>query len=170
MSTNACGQEKRIGKRTVRAATESMTVVPDAPGMFRVYSGETAVYTVDLGSGACECPDAEYNEPESGCKHLRRVEMEAGIREIPDLGRRTDVEIMVAAREAREEPEPEPEPITVADAKPARRVMADGGVVLEDAETTDADGDSCDCEHFDVGELACAECYIFDGIKEVPDR
>ncbi|AGB17395.1 hypothetical protein Halru_2824 [Halovivax ruber XH-70] len=73
----SCGDEL-----AVRAATEAMIVVSKAPGMFDVYSGETAIYTVDLRQGACECPDAMYRGRE--CKHQIRVKQALGEESIPD--------------------------------------------------------------------------------------
>ncbi|MFC3958933.1 hypothetical protein [Halovivax cerinus] len=81
----------------IRAATEPMIVVPNAPGMFDVYSGETAIYTVDLVQGACECPDAMYRGRE--CKHQVRVKQAIGDAPVPDgvrldptLARRRDTQ------------------------------------------------------------------------------
>lgn len=85
-----------VDKRTVRAARESMTVVALGGGEFKVYSGTNSVYDVDLVAGTCDCPSAEYQSGD--CKHVRRIELEAGLREAPNLGGRTDVEIMTSAR------------------------------------------------------------------------
>jgi hypothetical protein len=90
-----------IDKRTIRAATESMSIDRHAgdTGEFDVYSESGSVYRVDLIAGSCSCPDDEHNAPAGGCKHLRRVEMETGQRSVPHFDRETDVEIMIAARE-----------------------------------------------------------------------
>jgi hypothetical protein len=71
-------------RRTVRAATEYLTVLPKAPGVYRVVSGSGNGYVVDTEAGVCTCPDARYHDPGEGCKHLRRVQMETGARAIPD--------------------------------------------------------------------------------------
>lgn len=92
-----------IDKRTIKAATESMTIVALGRGEYKVYSGVKNAYVVNVLAETCECADAEYNHPVDGCKHRQRVEMEIGQREIPDLGRRTDVEIMTGVN-ADEEP------------------------------------------------------------------
>jgi hypothetical protein len=73
---------KGFDQMDVRALTECMTVLPHAPGLFRVVSGSGATYTVDAREGSCSCPDARYRDRE--CKHQRRVEYELGEREIPD--------------------------------------------------------------------------------------
>ena len=98
MQTTDTIHEKCIDPRTMRAATESMTTVLEAPGLIRVYSGTNADYLVDIVEGVCECDDYRYNEPENGCKHIARVELELGEREIPDLPGKSDVELMVRAR------------------------------------------------------------------------
>lgn len=143
-----------------------MTVVPDAPGMFEVYNGDGESYVVDLVSGACTCPDAEYHEPEDGCKHLRRVEMEAGIRDVPQVcaehAAPLDVKLAINARADADEPEPEPEPRIIPETtKPARAVMADGGQVLE-PETRGSGAEEgrpeeCICHSDD--DLPCWPCF-----------
>ena len=70
-----------VDKRDRRAAEEAMVVVPDAPGLYEVYSGTRACYRVDLLAAACECKAAKYQEGK--CKHARRVEMAIGERSIP---------------------------------------------------------------------------------------
>jgi len=65
----------------IRAATEAMVVVQEAPALYDVYSGTTQTYTVDLLEPACECPAFRYHDGE--CKHIRRVQMATGQREIP---------------------------------------------------------------------------------------
>jgi len=59
-------------KRTIRTLTEALAVVEREPGLFRVYGEDGTEYTVDGDTGACTCPDAEYN-PADGeeCKHAR---------------------------------------------------------------------------------------------------
>ena len=86
-----------VDKRTIKAARESMTAVALGGGEFKVYSGSSSVYEVDLVNETCTCPAAKYQQ--GTCKHVRRIELEAGLREIPDLGGRTDAEIMTRARQ-----------------------------------------------------------------------
>lgn len=142
-------------KAAKRAQWESFEFSVPASGLVVVantsYGDDEAgehVHTVNVTDGVpvgCTCKADEYQS--GACKH------------------RVAVAINTPVLEA-------------ASAKKERtKLLADGGTVVSeakppelDAETADADGDSCDCEHFDVGELACAECYIFDGVKEVPER
>lgn len=139
MQTNAINAEKGIEPRTERACRESMTVVPKGDGTATVYSGETSQYTVNLVAGTCSCPDHEHNEPAGGCKHLRRTEMEAGIRDIPDLPGRTDVEIMTAQ----------------AGSQATQSVaIPDGGEVVETCKNGQEG-----CEGPDGDELPCFDCF-----------
>lgn len=73
-------------KRDIRALTEPIVVVErkKEPGLFDVYNAEGDRYLVDGDTGACTCKDAEYNQPENGCKHTRRVALWTGEREIPE--------------------------------------------------------------------------------------
>ena len=70
-------------KRTIRALHEPLAVVEQAPGLFTVYSHEGTPYTVDPDTESCTCPDAEYNDPLGGCKHVRVVSFWVGERELP---------------------------------------------------------------------------------------
>lgn len=74
-----------IGPRTLRAATEHMTVVEEARPLFSVTTQSGSEYTVDLREPACTCPDFEYRESVSECKHIRRVRMEVGQVDIETL-------------------------------------------------------------------------------------
>lgn len=46
--------------------------------MFSVTTQSGSEYTVDLREPACTCPDFEYRESVSECKHVRRVRLEVG--------------------------------------------------------------------------------------------
>jgi prepilin-type processing-associated H-X9-DG protein len=153
MSKNSSGTDNGVGKRTIRAATESMTVVPIGRGTYEVYSGTRGCYRVSLLGETCTCPDVEHNAPAGACKHFRRVQMEVGERPIPDLPGRTDVETMIGARNRR-----------------ANVAMADGGAVLpagtrvESGEEPVAHADGCtnpECEGFDAPgrPLLSFECW-----------
>lgn len=79
-----------LPKRTVRALTEYMTVLPktgrakDANGLFLVVSESGSEYLVDSGESRCDCPDAEYNlEADEHCKHEQRVNYATGRTPIP---------------------------------------------------------------------------------------
>lgn len=146
-------------RRTIRAATESMTVTPAGKGRFDVYNIEGHRYDVSLVSGECSCPDFERRGASlpNGCKHLQRVEIEAGIREIPAelAGRRTDAELAREGRARRNrngaKPEPsEPEPVEVgAIETAARAIVTDGGVIVASS-PQGLSGETCDhpdCQH-----------------------
>jgi predicted nucleic acid-binding Zn finger protein len=67
-----------VEPRTVRAATEHMTVIEEAPALFSVTTQSGSEYTVDLREGVCSCPDYRHREPAGGCKHIRRTRVEVG--------------------------------------------------------------------------------------------
>lgn len=79
-----------LSDRDVRALTECMSALPDigivedAPGLYVVVSESGQTYTVDIETGACDCPDAFYRQPAGGCKHVRRVRFATGRRSIPE--------------------------------------------------------------------------------------
>jgi predicted nucleic acid-binding Zn finger protein len=79
-----------VEPRTVRAATEHMTVIDEAPAMFSVTTQSGSEYLVDLREGVCSCPDYRNREPQGGCKHLRRVRIVVS---------QVDVEALVAELE-----------------------------------------------------------------------
>lgn len=96
--------------RIERAATNSMVVKSylDAPGMFEVYNVRGESYIADIIEERCLCPDHERREIK--CKHLYRVEMHLGLREIPEeFGPRCDARIMreIALRKKAEQTEAE---------------------------------------------------------------
>ncbi|QLG63206.1 SWIM zinc finger family protein [Halorarum salinum] len=73
-------------ERDVRAATERLFVHDvKEPGSYHVYSGSYP-FIVDVVSGRCTCPDARFRR--ATCKHIRRVEMLIGERDLPELPRR----------------------------------------------------------------------------------
>jgi predicted nucleic acid-binding Zn finger protein len=70
-----------IEPRTLRAATEHMTVIEEARSLFSVTTQSGSEWTVDLREPACTCPDFEHRSEqlgEQGCKHIRRVRLEVG--------------------------------------------------------------------------------------------
>lgn len=78
-------------KRTARAVTEEMVVVPRvdadgvATGIYDVLSASGNSYAVEADAGACNCPDATYRQtPENGgCKHVRRVRLLGRLPDVP---------------------------------------------------------------------------------------
>ncbi|WP_049946423.1 hypothetical protein, partial [Halalkalicoccus jeotgali] len=99
MNTNTTPTKEGIDKRTIRAATESMSIDRHAgeAGEVDVYSESGSVYRVCLITETCECPSDTYQD--GACKHQRRVEMALGQHDVPNLDEETDVELMIAARE-----------------------------------------------------------------------
>lgn len=71
--------------RTQRALTEAMDVwLSREGGVYGVQKGATgSVYEVDVVSETCSCPDWQSAEPEGGCKHLRRVDIEIRAGRVP---------------------------------------------------------------------------------------
>lgn len=67
-----------IEPRTLRAATEHMTVIEEADALFSVTTQSGSEYTVDLREPACTCPDFQHREEVSECKHIRRVRLVVG--------------------------------------------------------------------------------------------
>jgi len=103
---------ERIDDRTKRALTQYLTVTPEvgrargADGLVLVTSESGKSYLVDVCTGSCECPDAEYRDVE--CKHIKRARFALGREAIPagsaealnvdpDLGAHTDAELRFAA-------------------------------------------------------------------------
>lgn len=70
--------EADVDPRTLRAATEYMTVIEEARALFEVTTQSGSAYTVDLEEPACTCPDFRHREHVTECKHIRRVRMEVG--------------------------------------------------------------------------------------------
>jgi len=67
-----------IESRTLRAATEHMTVMEEARSVFSVTTQSGSEYTVDLREPACTCPDFQHRQSVEECKHIRRVRIEVG--------------------------------------------------------------------------------------------
>jgi hypothetical protein len=151
MSTNAThGNEStdtELDERDRRALEQYLTVLPEAPGLFRVVSESGSAYTVDTREGRCTCPDHKHRGVR--CKHLRRVAFATGERPIPatvdreaideHLGRHVDGGPRVVATDGGS---------NVIDA-------GDEGVILEDGDTRPED---CGCWNTEQG-LPCWPCY-----------
>ena len=67
-----------IEPRTIRAATEIMTVIEEADALFSVTTESGSEYTVDLREPACTCPDFQYRDDVREFKHIRRARIEVG--------------------------------------------------------------------------------------------
>ena len=80
MSTTDHAVENSTGTQTAsieadrfeRAVTESMSVERTADRLYTVTT-ESGEYGVDLRTGACSCPDAEYRGEQYVCKHAIRA-------------------------------------------------------------------------------------------------
>jgi hypothetical protein len=82
---SAVDELESVEKRDVRAMCELLAVYEEETDLFLVYSDDGTEYTVDAESGACTCPDAEYNlGPDEKCKHARRVDLWTGRETLPE--------------------------------------------------------------------------------------
>ena len=80
MSTTNAAVENSTGSKTAsielerfeRAVTEPMSVERTADRLYTVTT-ESGEYDVDLRTGACSCPDAEYRGDQYVCKHAIRA-------------------------------------------------------------------------------------------------
>jgi len=73
--------------RTRRALNEKLDVRFATLGpIYEVESESGATYEVDIEATTCTCPDFEQRQPDDGCKHLRRVDLEirTGLVPAPD--------------------------------------------------------------------------------------
>jgi len=84
------GPTESMAGRPARAREEPMVVLPqadhtgDATGIYEVIT-DGDVYTVDLQTGSCSCPDFRFNAGPNGdnCKHLNRVAIEINEGDLP---------------------------------------------------------------------------------------
>jgi hypothetical protein len=73
-----------LDPRTQRAREEDMNVSLLANGgIYDVHSQSGNIYEVDVVAQSCTCLDWQEREPEGGCKHLRRVDMEIKAGAVP---------------------------------------------------------------------------------------
>jgi hypothetical protein len=93
-------EDNEVDDRDVRAATEYLYVLPFGPAMYEVYSEDGEQYRVDLRIGGCTCSDWRFREPDEGCKHVRRVLMALGERDLPESVAPGEVDRMLAERPA----------------------------------------------------------------------
>ena len=70
--------------RTRRAREEQMDVsLVQKGGIYEVRSASDNTYEVDISAGTCSCLDWQKREPDGGCKHRRRVDMEIKAGRVP---------------------------------------------------------------------------------------
>ena len=74
-----------VEPRTLRTATEHVTVIEEARSLFSVTTQSGSEYTVDLREPACTCPNFEYRDGVKECKHIRRVRLEVGQIDVEEL-------------------------------------------------------------------------------------
>jgi len=67
-----------IESRTLRAAKERMTVIEEVRSLFSVTTQSGSEYTVDLREPACTCPDFQYRDEVTECKHIIRTRLTVG--------------------------------------------------------------------------------------------
>ena len=76
-----------MSDRDRRAATDRMYCYPDDPAAgpeeVAIYSGGRR-YLVHARWG-CPCGDATHRSPDGGCKHMRRLAFELGVRTVPEV-------------------------------------------------------------------------------------
>jgi len=73
--------------RTRRALNEQQDVRFATVGpVYEVESESGNTYKVDIEAATCTCPDFEQRQPDNGCKHLRRIDLEirTGLVPAPD--------------------------------------------------------------------------------------
>jgi hypothetical protein len=81
-------------RRSMRARIQQMVVIPQVDpngnciGLYDVHSLESGeVYTVVLDLSQCSCEDMQYNDPDGGCKHIKRVAMAITETDLPAPGK-----------------------------------------------------------------------------------
>lgn len=83
--------DRDLDDRTRRSREERMVVIPQTDdhttciGLYDVITTGGS-YLVDGVDSVCDCPDMEYNNPEQGCKHVRRVRYMVANTELPGEG------------------------------------------------------------------------------------
>lgn len=88
--------------RSLRAVSEYMSVVREAPDLYTVVSESGREYTVDLRDDpACTCRDFQYRHDVEECKHILRARLETGRADVDLLKGR----LALAAIDAEEEAE-----------------------------------------------------------------
>lgn len=153
-----------LEKRSVRALTEKMTVLPLGGDVFSVTTESGSEYRVDARERRCTCPDSKHNlDSDESCKHERRVVFAVGDREIPEW-----VEMDVVDPQLGDHVEG----TSVVDNGDSRttEAVADGGMTVVSSDDTTAEKDNsratddsqngdCDCANLPDG-CPCFQCYL----------
>lgn len=77
-----------VEPRTLRAVSEYLTVIEEAPALFQVVSESGSSYLVDLREPACNCPDFQHRDEVTACKHIIRTRLAVGQIDTTALERR----------------------------------------------------------------------------------
>lgn len=73
-----------VKNRADRAREEDMDVaLLKQGGIYEVEGTTGQAYRVDITEQSCTCPDSQNRNPNGGCKHIRRVELELDQGTIP---------------------------------------------------------------------------------------
>lgn len=89
--------------RSLRAVTEYMSVIEEAPDLYTVVSQSGREYTVDLRDDpACTCRDFRYRREVDECKHVLRARLETGRADVDRVRGRLALAAIDAEEEARE--------------------------------------------------------------------
>lgn len=76
--------EEDLEPRTRRACDDAMDIaLLRTGGVYEVHAASGNFYEVDVGARTCTCLDWRRREPEGGCKHLRRVDIEIEAGRVP---------------------------------------------------------------------------------------
>ncbi|WP_254544591.1 SWIM zinc finger family protein [Halomarina pelagica] len=114
--------ELELEPRDVRALTDYLLVVEEAPDLYLVYGEGGDECTVDTRTDACTCPDHEYRGVT--CKHARRVAFETGARDVPAWAGRDAMDpLLVDALEERDRE-------AATDDIQASAIATDGGILV----------------------------------------
>ena len=88
--------------RSLRAVSEYMSVVPEAPDLYTVVGESGHEYVVNLRDDpACTCPDFTYRPDVEECKHILRARLETGLADVDPIM----AALALAAVDAEEEAE-----------------------------------------------------------------
>lgn len=76
--------DDELAPRTRRACEEEMDVsLLEKGGVYELHAASGNIYDVDVVAETCTCLDWRQREPEGGCKHMRRVDIEIKAGRIP---------------------------------------------------------------------------------------
>ena len=89
--------------RSLRAVSEYMSVIQEAPDLYTVVSESGREYVVDLRDDpVCTCHDFQYRHEVDQCKHILRARLETGRADVDRIKGRLGLAAMDAEDEAAE--------------------------------------------------------------------